>query len=257
MVDVNKPVENPLLVAAIDALQKNPTAETESTLFEQLRQAHFLLVLQEGIGGEPDADGKITLAKDTTISIPMLSDADGHPLYFGFTDWPSLYAWRNQPDQQTLIVPFDDLPGFVLREDSNCTGFLINPSTQNFFLPRHILAGLCGRANPQTVQKETQVLLGEPADYPHALVGAVKTRLKTLKEVKRAWLMLMMRDNEQSYLIVLEHSGDRGAVSQAVGSTASPNLPKGMFVDIVTTDQDFGRDAVRNRKPFYKRGLFG
>ena len=63
MVDVNKPVENQLLVAA-------------------LRQAHFLLVLHEALKhDEPDADGKITLKEKTRIFFPMLSPPEGAPTF--------------------------------------------------------------------------------------------------------------------------------------------------------------------------------
>lgn len=257
MVDVNKPVENPSLVAAMEALHSTPNAETEAALFAELKTANFLLVLEKGINETPDENGKITLTKGTVISISMLSDYEGRPLHFGFTDWRALYAWREQANQQTLIMPIEHIADMVLKEGTNNAGFLINPSTHNFFIPPNILAHVSGRPNPYTVQKDTQVLLGEPKDYPYALVEAVKATIKPMHEIKRAWLLLMSKEGEQSFLIVIEHTGDRATVSRAVGTAAMPHLPKGMFVDIVTTEQDFGKNAVKNHKPFFKRGLFG
>lgn len=258
MVDVNKPVENPVFVAAMEALQQAPGRETEAAFFEALRKATFLFVLQEQLVHDaPDADGKITLKEKTKISFPMLSDSNGQPMHFGFTDWSALYGWKNEPNQQTLIVPFEQLSDFVLSEKVNCSGFFINPSTHNFFLPKQILASLSGFPVKHTVEKETKVLLGEPADYPQEMVDALKVRMKGIKEIKKAWLMLMHKDGEESYLVVLEHTGDRNAVSQAVGQTASPHLKAGMFVDIVMADDSFGQNAIKDRKPFYKRGLFG
>ena len=258
MVDVNKPLENSALVAAIEALQRAPNAETEKVFFEELRQAHFLLVLHKALNhDEPDADGKFTLKEKSTISFPMLSPPNSAPIFFGFTDWPALCTWRNEPNQHTMILSFDDVAAMVLRENFDCAGFLVNASSHDFFLPRNIIAHVSGRANSYTVQKETTVTLGEPKEYPHALVDAVKVQLKQMREVKRAWLRLMVKDGEQSFLIILEHSGEKGAVSQMVGKAASPHLDKGMFVDIVTTDQEFGANAVKDIMPFYKRGLFG
>lgn len=255
--DVNKPVENPELVSAMEALQKNPSAETESAFFQQLQQANFLLVLHQGLEHtEPDEDGTITLSEGTTISIAMLSDAEGHPLYFGFTDWRALRAWNEKPNQKTLIMPFSQLLDMVLSEKTNCEGFIMNPSTHNFYIPKNILARVGGRGTSYTVQKKTQVFLGEPSKYPQDLADAVSVKLKTLRTVKRAWLLLMTRDEEQSYLIVLEHTGDQNTINEAIGGVASKHLSDGMFVDIVTTDQDFGRKAVEGRKTFYKRSLF-
>ena len=258
MVDVNKPLENPMFVAAVEAFQKTPNTETEAAFFAQIKQAHFLLVLHEKLSHDaPDADGKFTLKEKSTISFPMLSPPNSAPIFFGFTDWSALYAWRNEPNQQTMILSFDDVAAMVLRENFDCAGFLVNAASHDFFLPRTIIAHVSGRANPYTVQKETTVALGEPREYPHALVEAVKAELKQRREVKRAWLRLMVKDSEQSFLIVLEHTGDKGAISQMVGKAASPHLGKGMFVDIVTTDQEFGANAVKDIIPFYKRGLFG
>lgn len=258
MVDVNKPVENPELVSSIECLQENPSRETEAALFECLKAANFLMILHGGLKhSEPDADGKITLTQGTIISFPMLTDANGRQLHFGFTDWPSLYAWNNQPDQQSLIVPFSDLPSMILRDDFECAGFLINPSTHNFFIPRDILARLSGKTQPYVIKEDTKVLLGEPRNYPHELVASVKTRLKTIREVKKAWLFLMVKEDEQSFLIILEHTGDRSKISQAVADAAKNYLTDGMLLDITTTDQSFGENATKNKKPFYKRSLFG
>ena len=148
-------------------------------------------------------------------------------------------------------------PVMALREGYDCGGFLINPMSHDFFMPGKILAHASGRAMPYTVQEETTVTLGEPREYPQALVDGVKARLKQLREVKRAWLRLMVKDGEQSYLIVLEHTGSRETVSQAVGQAASPHLGNGIIVDIVTTEENFGVNAVKNVAPFYKRGIFG
>lgn len=256
--DVNKPVENPKLIAAIDALRQNPNTETEGVFFECLKEANFLIILHDRlVHDEPDEEGKFTLKEETKISFPMLSDADGNPLHFGFTDWPSVYAWRDEPDQQTLILPFSDLAYLILKGKADSTGFLVNASTQNFFIPRNIISQVSGIGDTYTVKKDTEVLLGEPNEYPHALVDAVKKQLKQIRDVKQAWLLLMIKDEEQSFLIILDHTGDRDDISQKVGNAAVPHLPDGKYVDIVTTEQDFGANAVQGKEPFYKRGLFG
>ena len=254
MVDVNKPIENPKLVAALEAFRGSPNVDTEAFFFEELRSANFLFILEKGlVHDEPDSEGMITLKKETIISFPMFSNPDGHPLFFGFTDWPSLYAWREQENQQTLIVTFEDVAGMVLRDGFECSGFVINPSTHDFLIPREIIAHVSGRPSKYKVEKDTKVLLGVPNEYPKELVEAVSKKLEEIEEVSCAWLLLMKRDEQESYLIILEHNGDRDTISQIVGNTALKYTQKGMFVDIITTNQEFGANAVKNQIPFFKR----
>jgi SseB protein. len=252
--DVNKPVENPELVVAIENLQNNPSAETEKVIFECLKQANFLIVLQDKLEhDEPDEDGKVVLKEKTTISFPMLSIADGQQMHFGFTDWPSIYAWRNEPDIQTIILSFNDMAHLVLKGATNSAGFLVNGSTHDFFIPRAILSLVSGIADTYTVEKDTKVLIGEPEDYPDELVNAVKEKLKQINDVKQAWLLLMVRDEEESFLIVLDHTGDGNEISNAIGNAAVPYLQDKMYLDITTIEQDFGANAVKDKTPFYQR----
>ena len=123
-------------------------------------------------------------------------------------------------------------------------------------MSRQLLADLSGRSNPITVEKTTQVLIGEPADYPHGLVEAVRTLLKTMREVKKAWLLFMQKDGEQSFLIVVDFQGDHRKIFDAIGQAATSHLKPGQFIDMVPFGDGFGRNAVKNHKPFYKKGLF-
>jgi len=62
--------------------------------------------------------------------------------------------------------------------------------------------------------------------------------------------MLMAKDGEQSYLIVVDHHGDRAKVSRIIGQAATPHL-HGMYVDITEASGSFGMQATKNRKPFF------
>ena len=252
--DVNKPVENPELVTAMENLQQNQNAETEKELFRCLKNANFLIVLQDKLEhDEPDEDGKITLKEKTTISFPMLSIAEDQQLHFGFTDWPSIYAWRNEPDLQTIILPFNELAYLILKGGTNSIGFLVNGSTHDFFMPRAIISQVSGIADTFTVEKETKVLLGDPEDYPEELVNVIKEKLEQIQAVKQAWLLLMVKDEEKSFLIVLDNTGDSSEISNIIGNAAVPYLQDKMYLDITTTEQAFGAKAVQGKTPFYQR----
>jgi len=253
MIDINKPITNPELVESIKVFQSEQTQRNEHRMLEQLKIARYLMVFEGELHHDtPDSNGRSTLQTGSTLKFTLLRDSSGTPLHFAFTDWPAVYKWNNKPNQKTFIVRFDDLSSMVLREGSDSSGVLINPGSSNLFLVRQQLAFMSGRANPQVIKKETKVQLGEPTIYPQALVDAVVKAIKPLDVVKKAWLMLMKKEGEQSYLIVVDHRGDRAKVSNTIGQAATPHL-NGMFLDIVEAGGAFGMSATENRSPFFER----
>jgi hypothetical protein len=260
MVDVKKPITNPDFVSAMNQLRTAQNPDHEATFFEELRKAHFLAPV--AIAPTPehgDETGKVVLKEGTTIGFQMISDSANRSFFPVFTDWEELRKWRDTPGQQTLIVTFDDLSAMILEGSGNSGGLVINPYGQNILLDNERVAVLKGRSVSQlyTVEQETKVLLGEPKEYPQALAEAVKRYLKTVREVKKAHLMLMVKDKEQSFLIVVDFSGDRKKVFDGIATAASPHLKPGQLIDMVLASDRFGQDAIRDKNPFYTRGGFG
>ena len=104
-----------------------------------------------------------------------------------------------------------------------------------------------------SVQKDTQVLIGEPANEPIALKNAISEYLKTQNNVKSVSLVLMQKGREQSLLLVINFTGDKQATFNGIGFIASKHLKKNEFIDMVSADTDFGKSILENHPPFYKR----
>ena len=257
MIDIIKQVTNPELVEAITALQSSPNTDTEKAFLDLLVTASFIVPMESDLKHDkPDSDRKITLEKDSIIELPMLIDAEEKPWHIAFTDWPSLRKWREIANEKVLVVPFSDFPAMILHENVRSFGLIINPNSHSLPVSKQLLAHLSGRSIPVLVEEETQVVIGEPANYPHSLVDAVKALLKSMREVKRAWFLLMHRNGEQSFLVVVDFNGERSKIFDAIGKTASPYLESGQLIDMVQYGDAIGADAIKNNKPFYKRGLF-
>lgn len=60
----------------------------------------------------------------------------------------------------------------------------------------------------------------------------------------------------ESFLIVVDLQGDRRKIFDAIGQAAASHLKSGQFIDMVPFSDSFGMNAVKNHKPFYKKGLF-
>ncbi|HXJ09309.1 MAG TPA: enhanced serine sensitivity protein SseB C-terminal domain-containing protein, partial [Burkholderiales bacterium] len=156
-------------------------------------------------------------------------------------------------------------PARTLFEMTKGTTLVLNPNldhTKEFF-PNEIEAlltsGLSHVPQARVVQKETQVLLGQPANYPAEMVAALTTLLAKHPAVKAAYLCLMHDTSVQekpSLLVGFE--GDAG-VEQAIqeaGSVAADTAPKGQPVDFMRVargEKGVSAYLIGSVKPFYER----
>lgn len=265
MVDVNTPVTNSDLVLAIKEMQQNNTREAQDQLISEVMKAHFISPVN--ISPEPgpsDKDGKVVLKEKTTISFNIIENTANQHFFLAFTDWDELGKWDKSENQQTLILTFDDYAAMVLDEKGDSDGFVINPYGGNMVFNKNIVRALQdgkerrakGGVVEQVVKKDTPVQLGQPRIYPEELVKAISNYLKDQKNVKAAYLQLMIKDGEQSYLVIVDFAGDRTVLFDGIANAAMSYL-NGMFIDLVPYDSDFGQNAAKSIEPFYKRKKFG
>ena len=266
--DVNKPVENPKLTTLFAERAKAEAAEraswNEQIAKEIALNASLLVVIQMNPVPEENSGqgGKITLEKNTTISFPMLSSADGKTYLPVFTDWKELRKWPQYADQhvRTMILSFDDIAAVAAGK----SGAAVNPFSDDFRITPENIARMKqmkditnkGAAEVK-MDKGTTVHIGEPADYPTEMVEAIREYAKTNRSIEAVWLKLMVQNNEQSYLLVVDSTGDRKAVWKGIADAAMPHRRNGLFIDFVSLDDSFGKQAATG-EPIYRRrhGLF-
>jgi len=256
-INVNTPVTNPALVAAIEAAQKEVTSDTQNAYFKALKNARFLSPVTIEPRPEPGGtEGKTTLKAGSQIGFIGLTDANGDYYLPVYTDWPALKQWRDIADEQTLITSYDDISGMILR-DPNSVGFIVNPYSHNIPVRRNVIDHInAGPVTQWATDDDTTVHIGAPANDPIAVKQAVSKHLKSQKNVKGAWLVLMEKGGEFSFLIVVDFVGDRQATLNGIASVAAPKLRQGELIDMVPADSDIGQKVMRAYPPFYKRRAF-
>jgi hypothetical protein len=125
-----------------------------------------------------------------------------------------------------------------------------------------ILDGSIGRPDETYVaQKDTQVLLGQPANYPTELVAALGRLFAAREDVTRAWVAHFhdpARDEKPHTLVALEVTGDWDEIAAAVGivvkSTPLPDPP----VDLLrVTGREGIEEYFNSIEPFYQRTRSG
>lgn len=127
-VDVNTPVTNPNLVAAIQRLKTDSSLAAKDALLVELNRANFLVAIftDEMHTTEPDKDGKVTIEKDSLIKVLNTSDGNGNMYLPLFTDWDAIWKYIDQP-VNTLIFPSQDAWHWALNM-GEYQGVVINPA---------------------------------------------------------------------------------------------------------------------------------
>lgn len=270
-IDLNTPITNPDLVNLFDEIKKIPAGSEQYNQYMNLAlqevatKANLLAIVEiKRNNPTPGVDGKVTLNQGDTISFRMLGSNDGKTYLPLFTDWDNLRLYDEFKDKhvETMVMPFDH---FVSMMNDNISGVVINPFSHNLGLSKEQLLHMkeikqlqATGATERVIQKETKVLLAEPSPYPLDLTNALIEYAKKNKSIDRLHLKLMNNAGEISFLLIVGFKGDRSEIFPKLAETARPFLKNGMFIDMVSYDDSFGKQAADN-KPFYvkKKGLFG
>ncbi len=138
--DVNRPVENPELIAAIKLLCADNSEENQANMINEVLKASFITPVKiTPDPPAPDAEGKTVLPKETVIGFVTLENAEKEELFLAFTDWQQLAIWRVKGDEQTIVVTYDDLSTLVLDPRGKSSGFVINPYGDNIVIRKQLI----------------------------------------------------------------------------------------------------------------------
>ncbi len=118
-------IENPELVAAMEALQEDDSAEAQEALTAQLFDAVFLLP----VSGEPSEE-----EDDESLQLIVCTDDDGVEFLPLFTDVGALKNWAEETTS-AIAIDSSEAWEYVLNLE-NCAGAVINPGDASLAIPR-------------------------------------------------------------------------------------------------------------------------
>ena len=158
-----------------------------------------------------------------------------------------------------------DLPARALFEMTKGVFLFLDPKSAygKEFYPDEIEALLTSGVNKlperRVTKEKTEVILGQPENYPTEIVESLKTLFKNRESVKAAYVALMhdpTHDEKPHLIIGINADGDVEQIIKEAGAIASDLGPKGEPVDF-TPIKDGGTGIqqyfINNVKPFYKR----
>ena len=223
-----------------------------------------LFIIQHGKQSPEKAERIITVKKGERIKIHNI-EYKGKPHVPIFSSLTRLRATLDS------TVTYLKINALALLELTKGSPLLLNPGSDygkeiTVEEAALILDGSIWQPRERFVaQKETQVMIGEPANYPVELVAALTGLFKNKKQVKRAWLAHFLnpeRDKHPHTLIAIETTGSYDEIAAEVGIVASnANMPDPPLDIIQITGREGGVEDyfLKKAKPFYERrfgGLF-
>jgi len=227
--------------------------------FRELLDATVLIL---GDSDQVPQDGDVILNADTPINIQHWEKQDGGSIIPFFSSLEALQ--KAVEDEQ----PFIALPARVLFEITQGADLFLNPKAEygKEFYPEEVtmLLATGGVAKPveHYVDKETQILLGQPEEYPAAMVDALTTLFSQRKPVRRAFLALMhdqAADEKPNLLVGLEVDGEGAEIDALIneaGSVASATAPNDDPVDfclVAEKERGVSHYLITHTQPFYQR----
>jgi len=202
-------------------------------------------------------EGIQTLQENTSVNIATLPDGK-IPV---FTSASKIF------DKGVINkeVPFIEMKGEDLFNLATGATFILNPYSDygKELLPGEIQSLLKGTILTDnhkqiTIQEETKVQIGQPANYPTEIVNSLKTLFKDRPSVKAAYLgwILNPSSGEPPHLIfALDIDGDKQKITNEAGFTAQQLSKPNDIIDFIQINDKNGiSDYFLNQtKPFYVR----
>lgn len=267
--EISRPIMNPTLVCAANRFfqglrTKRVTRDMEANMFKEIYNAKYLIPLDtskmdmEKINAD---NGEYVVKENSIMQFPLITNSENKSFYPFFTDWNEFRRFDKEQKFSGNIATFNDIEYFIDKAD----GISINPYGVNITLTKEMLQVIESVAkgspqntviNEQVIEKDTKVMLGEPAVYPQKMIDAICKFLKDNRNINAAYLRLMIKDNEQSYLIIVDFHGDKNEVFSGIANAGAP-FSNGLCLDFVPLSSSFGKNAVVKVEPFYKKKKFG
>lgn len=207
--------------------------------------------------------GQVKLEAGSNISIANWQKADGSAVIPFFSSLQTLQASIESEES------YVEIPARSLFEITLGSPLVINPKSPygKEFLPeevRHLLSDGIGQKPAQrTVEKDTNVLLGQPSQYPSRMVNSLTQLLAKHRNVKRAFLALMHDpsvDQKPHLIIGIEAEGNFERVMREAGTVAGDTAPDGEPVDLYRV-QEGGAGLsdyfLTETTPFFERKSAG
>jgi len=239
-----------------EALQRATSEPAHRPAFYHLLMESTVLVIGSAEGA---TEGRAELQAGSKITLQNWEKPDGSLIVPFFS---SVGALQRAIEAQRSYIA---LPVRSLFEITRGATLVLNPNSTCWkeFLPAEIeslLSEGAAMVPTQTVlDQPTQVLLGQPENYPTAMADSLRILFAKHPNVEAAYLALMHAPSlhaEPHLVVGIQADGDIESVMREAGAVAADRSPDGRPVDLVAVtpgEEGFAEYFIEQTTPFYKR----
>ncbi|MFD2890884.1 enhanced serine sensitivity protein SseB C-terminal domain-containing protein [Flavobacterium chuncheonense] len=243
-----------------------PENELERTLKEasldvSVRNEFYMKLLWNELyvltnGHQNSEEGNRTLEKDTEVQLVTFKEGE-----------IPVFTSTNRIFDKGIIknkVPYMAMKGQDLFGLTKGATLILNPYSDygKELVPQEIESLLNGtifnETNRVEIKEDTQVLIGQPTEYPKDLVEELCSLFKKEGNVNSAYLAIIKTDKSEdkpSLIVGIETNANMASISGKAGALAEQIIPKGEVINFIKIENNDGiSDYFLNQtKPFYKR----
>jgi hypothetical protein len=212
----------------------------------------FIVLIPEGGPIVPDANGNATIPEGTTLKLATAQRGDEAIVPF-FSAPARARAWFQRDH---IVAPEKTR---VLFERVRDGPLVLNPGTAGKEFTRsevaRLLAGNYGEAvNTVTIDKPTNVLLAQPAEYPTDLTSALSRVYSTVPQIKAAYLAQVTFPGEAPHLLVaVDADMEWRALMDQLRPHLKATLPPDRLIDFTPLAGSSFESYFQSVAPFFAR----
>lgn len=235
-------------------------------LMDSIANGKFLVPAMT-LDGETGPDGK---KKIKIIMVTKKEDPEKRSLPL-FTDLQALYLWRKlfegEKKPTVVVMNFPDAAKFVSKDGFD---IIFNPSGPvSFGLPFKAVKAMNGvinkagpggeRMHKEIITDASKVVVGEPrpGEETDNLRKAIVEFSKNRFEIKKAGLMIVIRNNQMHYLVIADlPRGSAPDTFKEMSEAMKPYLKEIKAVDFtILSEAPFAKEYFARKEWDYKRSL--
>ncbi|MDN0120508.1 enhanced serine sensitivity protein SseB [Yersinia frederiksenii] len=260
--DSDQSLESLLKLAATESIHR-------TAFFRALLDATVLVLVDNA--EQRGEEGEMPFTAGDGVNILHWEKQDGESVIPFFTSVEVLQQALDIAEDQSIDTetqPFIAMPVRVLFEMTQGAHLFLNPKSEHGkeFWPQEVAMllenGSLAQPAEMVVDKESQILLGQPEEYPAAMVDALIQLFSQRKPVRRAFLALMHDksvDEKPNLLVGLEVDGSDDEIDQLIqeaGNVASDHAPDDGPVDfclVSEKERGVSHYLMTHTQAFYQR----
>ncbi len=208
-----------------------------------------------------DEQGRVQIPKNSKITFHLMKNAQGTVYYPVFSHWDEVRKGPHAQDQNTLVLPFREIANLILKNPESAEGFVLNPFSDGLVMPKQLIEGVVNiiekamkdqKPGLTEMKVGTDVKLGDFKNPPQEIIDKLTEYFDESCVVSTAYLLAMMHEDKNSFLVVVEHNGEKEKVYSEIGNIIKP-FAGDRGIAITDCDSDLGKKAMIGRFPFYER----